>query len=260
MSVWLFSTCTVISAGFLLFACNPESTQSTGEPSAMSSTVPAEIYVASGAGYRKPVDELKSIFESRTRIRVNCIYGNMRQVTTQVKTSGKVSVVIGDARFLNKSGIGFKKKIPMGTGKLILAVARNVSLENVNELAQSGTGRIVVPDAKKAIYGRAAAEVLKRLNIFDQVKARLVTVQTVPQVVSYLSSGTARIGFMNRTDFSSLDPHQFSAIEIDPSLYDPIIIEAALTRQVSAAAARYWEFIRSDEGHSVFERHGLGLQ
>jgi molybdate transport system substrate-binding protein len=259
MSVWLSSTCTLISSIFLLFACNPEPMQPTGEPSAMSSTVPAEIYVASGAGYRKPVDELKSLFESRTRIRVNCIYGNMRQVTTQVKTSGKVSVVIGDARFLNQSGIGFTEKIPMGTGKLILAVARNAPVKNVEELAQSGTERIVVPDAKKAIYGRAADEVLQRLNIFDEVKARLVTVQTVPQVTSYLSSGTARIGFMNRTDFPSLDPRQFSAIEIDSSLYDPIIIEAALTRQVTAAATRYWEFLRSDEGHQVFERHGLGL-
>ncbi len=77
--------------------------------SASAAAKETEIFIASGAGYRRPVDELKALYESRKGIAVNCIYGNMKQVAAQVKNSGKVSLVIGDAKFLKKMDVPFKK-------------------------------------------------------------------------------------------------------------------------------------------------------
>ena len=255
-----FRLCLIFQIVVLLFsACTHEPPPAADVKPQKDIATPTEIYVASGAGYRKPVDELKDLFESQTHITVNCIYGNMRQITTQAQSGGKISVVIGDVKFLKKTTIHFKKEILIGKGKLVIAVDRTQPFGAVDELANPQLGRIIVPDSQKAIYGRAAYETLKNLNIFDEVQSRLITVQTVPQVTSYLASGTAQIGFMNRTDFLSLDQKRFDSVDIDQSLYTPIFIAAALTPQSTEAAEQYMQFIQSEVARKVFNKYGLGL-
>ena len=219
-----------------------------------------EIYIASGAGYRKPVNELKSIFEAETHLTVHCIFGNMKQVTTQVRSSGKVSLVIGDGTFLDTSGIRFEKRTDIGRGRLVLAFDKRLPLSKIEDIDRTDIDRIILPDPKKAIYGRASDAALKKLSLYDRVKTRLVIVQTVPQVTSYLVSGTAKVGFINRTDFLSLDQERFASIEVAPSLYEPITIEAALTQTATAAGHRFFEFVRSDVARNVFSKYGLGRE
>ncbi|MBN2526547.1 MAG: molybdate ABC transporter substrate-binding protein [Deltaproteobacteria bacterium] len=243
-----------------MLACSPEPPQPTDMLNGKSAGGPAEIFVASGAGYRKPIDEIKFLFEKKTAIAVNCIYGNMRQITTQAKTSGKVAVIIGDVKFLNKMDISFKKETAIGIGRLVIAARKNLPLNGIDDLTKSEFDRIIVPDSKKAIYGRAAFEAMTKRNIYKQIQPRLITVQTVPQVTSYLAGGTAQAGFMNRADFLSLNPNKFKAIDIDRSLYESIIIEAALTEHATDAAEQYMRFLQSDAAKGVFDRFGLGLE
>ena len=230
------------------------------ETSSLGSAKETEIFIAAGAGYRRPVDELKALYETQTGVTVRCIYGNMKQVTTQVKNSGKVSLVIGDAKFLNKTNIAFKKTADIGRGRLVLAVDKSLRISGVEAIRDAAVQRVVLPDAQKAIYGRAAHETLQKLSLYETVKEKLVVVQTVPQATAYLVSGTAKAGFINKTDFVSLDSKRFASIEVDPSLYTTIMIEAALTQIATDAGDRFFTFLQSSAARDIFVKYGLGFE
>ncbi|MBN1501856.1 MAG: molybdate ABC transporter substrate-binding protein [Spirochaetes bacterium] len=218
-----------------------------------------EIYLASGAGYKRPVNEIAQTFKKETSITVNCIYGNMNQIIAQSKKTGKVSLMIGDSSFLKKSGISFVKKQELGKGKLVLAFPEKIKITSIEDLLKTDIKKIVLPDGTKAIYGKAAFEALSAVNIHERLKEsdRLLVVQTVPQVTAYLSSGEADAGFLNITDCMSLDNKKFSYIEIDKKLYSPIVIECGLTSSADENSVKFYDYLKSDSAAAVFRKYGL---
>ena len=232
--------------------------QSADEAEQSSPVAKPEIFIAGGAGYRRPLDTLKAMYEKDHSAIVNCIYGNMKQVTAQVKNSKKVSLVVGDAKFLDKSGIPFVKRAGIGKGRLVLAFDKSLAIARIEDLERDDIERVILPDAKKAIYGKAAHEVLERRALYTRLERKLIVVQTVPQVTAYLMSGTAKVGFLNRTDFLSLDPARFAALEVDQTDYSPIAIEAALTREATDEGTRFFAYLGGDAARRVFSTYGLG--
>lgn len=69
-----------------------------------SSILHAETRVmAAGAGYKRPVAELVRSYEKASGHKVEAFYGNMARVLAQARQSGKVSLILGDLDFLQKS-------------------------------------------------------------------------------------------------------------------------------------------------------------
>lgn len=58
------------------------------------------VVLAAGAGYKKMVNALYEAYRTKTGAQIDLTYGNMGKVTTLAKESGKVDIVLGDARLL----------------------------------------------------------------------------------------------------------------------------------------------------------------
>ncbi len=142
----------------------------------------------------------------------------------------------------------------------MLAADKSLGISSIEALRDAAVQRVVLPDAQKAIYGRAAHETLQKLSLFETVKEKLVVVQTVPQATAYLVSGTAKVGFINKTDFISLDPQRFVSIEVAPSLYTPIRIEAAVTQTGADTEDSFFTFLQSQDARDIFAKYGLGFE
>lgn len=76
--------------------------------------------------------------------------------------------------------------------------ARVWSLHSPQDLRGAQVTKIGHPDAKAAIYGRAAVAFLKGSGLMPTVKDKVAMFSTVPQVFSYLVSGDLDAGFVNR--------------------------------------------------------------
>ena len=72
------------------------------------------LTIGSGAGYRRPVDELAAAFRKQTGLEVNLVYGNMGRVISQIKSGGVVDVFLGERRFLKASGLAFGRSAELG--------------------------------------------------------------------------------------------------------------------------------------------------
>lgn len=183
----------------------------------------APVMIGAGAGYKRMLEEIFKLYESKTCQRVQQVYGHMGQIIMQAKAGETISLIVGELSFLKSSGLAFSEFKELGPGVLVLAYGKQIELKHVNDLLSPNIQKIVAPDARQAVYGKAAAEFLTNSGLAEKIRDKLVAVATVPQVSSYLISGDAEAGFINITDAIYIQDKIGGWLEIDKTRYTPIL-------------------------------------
>ncbi|MDD4887718.1 MAG: molybdate ABC transporter substrate-binding protein [Thiomonas sp.] len=231
----------------------------------------AALLLMAGAGYKRPVEALCADFTRETGIVVERSYGNLEQIFAQVRASGRVDVLIGDADFIDHArGLNLPQRKTLGQGRLVLAWRRKLMgrrspdpiTDPVRDLPQMQS--ITLPNPKQAIYGRAAEQWLKARALWEPLQDKLKIVQTVPQVSAYLTSGQIDAGFMNLTEALAVKEQLGGYIELQPGAhsYAPIDIVAAFPAEgaqhgTAASRARFMQFLQSPGAHDILRKAGL---
>ncbi len=217
------------------------------------------ILVAAGAGYKKLVDDVAKAYEARTGSKVELLYGNMGQIMGQVKGGGGIDIILGDKIFLANSGVPFASYLEVGKGRLVVAYAKGVTLAAPMDVANPAIKKLAMPDPAKAIYGKAASEFLEKTGLASKVSDKLLVVGTVPQVTAYLVSGEIDAGFINLTDAMGVKDSIGGMLDVDQSLYSPILIVAGVLAESKdkPEVAAFAAFLGSDEAKGLCAKHGL---
>lgn len=216
-----------------------------------------EIFIVCGAGYKRPLQEIAKQYEEEKGIKVNCIFGNMRQIITYAKNSDKISIIVGDNSFLKKSKLLINKKQKIGKGKLILAFKKDFNIKNIKDLKSEEIKKIGMPDPKKTIYGNAAKELLTNTNLYNVLEKKLIILQTIPQVSSYLHSGEIDAGLINITDYLGIKNDNLKSIEVDQKNYSEIIIESGLIDYNNEPAVLFYNYLRKDQAIQILKKYGM---
>lgn len=220
--------------------------------------IASEIYIAGGAGYKRPIMDLALVFEKESNIKVNSIFGNMQQVAEQLNHSDKVTLFFGDKEFINKLKLEYDRSVFLGKGILMLVYSKNSNSSTIDDLKTDKIQKIALPDTKKAIYGIAADEFLENSALKQTLESKLTIFQTLPQVSTYLVSGDIDAGFINKTDYLSIKQDVGNAIEIDSKLYNDIdIIAVVLKGKEDINTDKFLEFLSSPKAKEILTKHGL---
>lgn len=213
------------------------------------------ITIAAGAGYKKMTLELLENFKDKDKI--DPVFGNMRQITTQAQNSD-ITLLIGDKKFFDKvEGLKDKKSQKIGSGKLVLVTKKGLSLSDLKDLEKSKFAKISLPDTKKAVYGLAADETIKKLNL--NIKDKLLYAATVPQSASYVISGEVDAGFINLSEALSIKDKIGQIYEVKSDLYSEISIVALSLENCdkSDICASFKEFLNSQKAKEIITKYGL---
>lgn len=217
-----------------------------------------EMKIASGAGYKAPLMEVISGFEKVSSHKVYGLFGNMKQISTQASDGG-IALLLGDKAYLSeKSGLVFIDYTDVGSGKPVLAYPKNKPLATLEDIATDKVGKIVMPQPQKAIYGIAAAQILDNSGLKEQVSSKIYEVATVPQAATYILTEEVDAGFINLTAALAHKDKIGGYIQIDPTLYAPIIITVGRLASCEGAVCReFLDYLKSPEARAVFEKYGL---
>jgi molybdate transport system substrate-binding protein len=217
-----------------------------------------ELVVAAGAGYKRPLAEVYRAFRDETGITLSPVFGNMRQVFAQVERSGRVGVAVGDQSFLEGSKL-FESFAPLGHGRLVI-IYNKYPIKTYAELTHKQIVYVAMPDPKKAIYGRAAAQFLERSGMQEKLSRKVIVTATVPQVSSFVIAGSAEAGLVNITDAVAIRESIGGWIEIPQNLYDPIVIGMGVTRGWGdkPEVAAFIKFMKEDSSaRKILAQYGL---
>jgi len=218
-----------------------------------------DLKIAVGAGYKKPVVEVLKAYEASGNGKIDAMYGNMAQIFAHAKQM-EIALVLADKKFLEKQKeLHFVNYQNIGTGIAVIAYAKGVSFDSIEDLTKESIKSIAMPEAKKAIYGDAGMEFLNNAKLYDRVKEKLLVVATVPQVSSYVATHEVDVGIMNLTAALGIIDKMGGYIKIPQVYYTPIEIVAGSLSACEAdkACQAFVAFLKTPKAKEIFTKYGL---
>lgn len=148
------------------------------------------------------------------------------------------------------------------TNRLVLVTPKQeaIAIKDFRELVNPEINRIAIGEPRSVPAGQYATEVLKNLNILEQVQSKFVLGSSVKAVLAAVATGDADAGIVYLTDAKS-SAQVTIATTADPQFHSPIIYPIAILKATKspAAAQQYVDFLQSPPAQQIFEKYGFGL-
>ncbi|MDA8425591.1 MAG: molybdate ABC transporter substrate-binding protein [Treponema sp.] len=229
-----------------------------------------KVRVAAAANVSSVADRLSSAFErSYPQYRLQFIFGASGALVTQILNGAPYQVFLSaDSEFPRKlvdAGYTDGPEKVYAVGTLIFLSTRKLDLsKGLAVLADPSVTRFAICNPETAPYGRAALEALVKAGLYESVKPKLVTAQTVTEALQYTLTGVDA-GFVNKSALYSKDVKPYDRegrywFAVDPSLYAPIYQAFVVVKGASASAGvrAFVAFLSSPASKAIFASYGYG--
>ncbi len=230
-------------------------------------TVSKEIYVYAGSASKPATEEATLLFEKKTGIKVNLIFGGSGSVLSQMELNKKGDLYFpGSSDFMAKA---VKKDLVFSDTEqkiVYLVNAINVqkgnpkNIQTLKDLLKPGV-KVAIANPETVCVGLYATEILDKNLTPDEMK------QFKSNLINYTESceKTATAISLNTVDavigwsvFQYWNPERIETIPLDKSLIQRIgYIPIAISKYTENrdAAQSYIDFLVSDEGKEVFKKY-----
>ncbi len=222
----------------------------------------ARVLVAVAANFSRTHAELSRRFEARTGVRVEVSVGSTGQLYAQIANGAPFDVFLAAdrlrPRLLEEAELILPgTRFTYATGRLALF---GPGLDPVRadglDLRDPRVVNVALANPRSAPYGAAAAAVLDRLGLTPLLTPRLVRGESVSQVLQFVRSGAAELGFVALAQVIDEPADSYWVV---PGGYHPpldqdgVLLPAAAA---NAAARDYFAFLGSAEAREVIRSSG----
>ncbi|MDX2231359.1 MAG: molybdate ABC transporter substrate-binding protein [Leptolyngbyaceae cyanobacterium bins.349] len=147
----------------------------------------------------------------------------------------------------------------LANNRLALVVPKNSkAVSGFKSLTTPAVKRVAIGEPRSVPAGQYAEQVLQKLNLWDDIKPKLVYANNVRQVLAAVESGNAEAGMVYVTDARISNRVRVVAIADDNS-HSPIVYPMAVLRSSKdiAAAKSFVRYLSSNEAKSVLRKYGF---
>ena len=170
-------------------------------------------------------------------------------------SADKARPTLLEKKGLSESGSRFTYAL----GRLVLWSSLDGFVEKDERLYNNDLRFLAIANPKIAPYGVAAREVLKSINLWEDLQSKLVRGENIAQTFQFVNSGNAKLGFISYSQLRNPNyPLVGSFWEVPQSLYKPIEQQVVLLKK-SSLAKDFLSFIESDESLNIIAKYGYDL-
>lgn len=221
--------------------------------------------VAVASNFSVTIDEIAAQFTTDTGHRVRLIPASTGKLHAQIVNGAPFDVFLAADRDrpqrLEASGAAVPgTRFTYAIGELVLWSRQLADCRGA--LDDPGSMRIAIANPATAPYGAAAREFLQQAGLWDSVRPRLVMGESISQALQFIASGNAQLGFIASSQLRAPSlPDATCTWPVPTALHAPIEQQAILLQhgRDSDGAQRFLQFLRSDSGRVIIERHGYRL-
>lgn len=226
------------------------------------------LRVAIAANLQPVIKALQADFKKKTNIDIDAISGASGNLTTQIKNGAPFDVFLSaDVSFpteLYKTKFATKEPVIYARGVLILCSAKKLGREGWAKIITSGkVKRIAIANPTIAPYGKAAEEAMKHEGIYDRVKSKLITGESISQVNTYIATNSVEAGFTTMSFFKENSGKlPLVATAINPKTYSPIEQAMVVLKhgENNPDALKFYTYILSAPAKKIFVKYGYQVQ
>ncbi|RDE18274.1 molybdate ABC transporter substrate-binding protein [Motiliproteus coralliicola] len=231
----------------------------------LSSASQAEtLRIAVASNFSDAVRPLARQFEADSGHRVQLIFGSTGKHFAQIVNGAPFDAFLAADRrrpeLLEQQGRAIAgSRFTYAIGQLVLWSPNPDGGDLQQQLKQGRFRHLAIANPKLAPYGRAAWQLLDKLNLQSSVRGKLVRGENIGQTFHFVSSGNAELGLVALSQIT--DPQQPLPGRhwlVNPSLYEPIVQQAVQLNR-SPAIDAFMNFLRSDNVTQLIRQHGYAI-
>ena len=227
-----------------------------------------EVQVAVAANFTAPLQAIAADFEKDTGHKLIAAYGATGQFYAQIKNGAPFEVFLSaddsTPQKLENEGDTVKgSRFTYAIGTLALWSAKGGYVDSQGKvLSDNQYQHLAIANPKAAPYGLAATQVLARLGLTDQVKAKIVEGQNITQAYQFVSTGNAELGFVALSQvYKDGKVSGGSAWIVPADMHDPIKQDAVILNKGkdNPAAKALVDYLKGPKAAAVIKSYGYQL-
>jgi len=251
----------VILAGLLCTAgCTSQQAPATGDNTTPGAT-DTSILVYSGAGLKKPMNEIGAAFTETTGINVENNFAGSGTLISQMELSRKGDAFIPggtpDYRIAQDKGlVGEPGYVAYHVPIIAVQKGNPQNITSVDDFARPGL-KIALGGAESTAIGRAGDKLFQKHGILDAVEKNVVLrAPTINEVVVAMNMGTADAALLT---LDMINPEKMDTIDLAQEDGLTLIVPIGQTTFTTQpdTARQFATFVTSDEGKAIFAKHGF---
>jgi len=225
--------------------------------------------IAAAASLQPAMEEAAALITAETGIAPRFAYGASANLARQIAQGAPFEMLLAadeiSIQKLAEAGQTRDAGHVFAVGRLALFAPRGSALDPAAGLealrpllAVGRVQRFAIANPEIAPYGRAAEEALRRLDLWEALRRRLVFGENIAQAAQFAMMEGATGGLIAYS--LALSPAlkargDFSLVP--DALHGPLRHRLALTKRATEAAVRVQAWLLSPQAAAVFARHGL---
>ena len=222
-----------------------------------------EIRVATAANFYPVLNELKQTYEASSEHTLTIIRGSTGKLFAQIVRGAPFDVFLSAdsirADKLAKLGKAFEDKTyTYAIGKLALWKPGAESSMGIKEkMTQGDFKKLAIANPKTAPYGKASVEALKTMEIYEEVKNKLVYGENITQTYQFVETGAADLGFVARSYVKGK-----IYWEVENYMHKPVKQKMLVLKQSRhlQAAKEFIAYLLSPEAQSLIKESGYDIE
>jgi molybdate transport system substrate-binding protein len=220
------------------------------------------LLVYSGAGMRKPMDEIGAVFQQRYGTEVKYNYAGSNALLSQMELIKEGDAYMpGAAMYIEiaakKGLVDYQQLVSYHIPIITVPKGNPANVTCLEDLAKPGV-KLIFGDPKVAACGKVAKKILEKNGIYDAAWVNVVaTVPTMNEVMLQIAMGQADASINWWDTVKAVE--DIEVVEIPKEQNDIKIIPIGVTTfsKNPESAKKFVDFCASEQGKAIFEKHGF---
>jgi molybdate transport system substrate-binding protein len=226
-----------------------------------------ELRVAAAADLQPVMPVLSQAYEHATGVKLVVSFGSSATLATQIMDGAPMDIFLGaDFTYPEKivaAGLADgTAPTAYAKGTLVLWARKDSGLLplSIERLTDPRVKTIAIANELHAPYGRAAADALRKMKMYDAVAPHLVVGENVAQTAQFVESGNAQLGLISLTAASTEHFKEIGTYVLVPTSQYPEIRQYAVVVKNSdrkADAHAFLDWLLSSAVQDNWQKLGL---
>lgn len=213
-----------------------------------------ELFISAAASLSDALEEIRQIYEQENELELVINYGGSGKLAQQIQQGAPVDVFLSANTYWmnvlsNENEIKEDTIVNIVENKLVLITDKDSMIDYLSfaDIQEEDVEQIAIGNPASVPAGAYAESILTDLGKWEELEEKFVFVQDVRQVLTYVETGNADIGFVYASDASRSDDVKI-VVKADAALHEPIVYPGALTMSSDLAeeGKQFLQFLQSE--------------
>lgn len=256
----ILAVCLVLMLAMVsLVGCGGE--QAATDPQAVEQ--PQEsLMVFSGAGLRKPMDEIGQVYEEQFGVKIEYTYAGSAQNLSQIELAQEGDIYVPGSMSYIKSAeekglVESKQDVVYHVPAIAVPKGNPANITCLADFTKPGV-KVVLGDERSAAIGKVAQKMFEKNGLLAEVEKNVVSKDaTVNEVMVHVAMAQADACIIWEDNVQGVEEVEIVEIPAEQNMIKTIPVGVLTCTQKQETAQAFADFVASADGKAIFEKHGF---